>query len=235
MNKYSFKKGFTLAEVLITLGIIGVIAALTIPNVTSHYRKKVVETRMSKFYSVINQAMKRSEVDNGPVKYWEPLSAELIKDEEGNSTGNYSTNTIEWYNKYLGPYLKVQKVKETNAFEGKVLVYFPDGSLLLFSSTSWLFYPEAKSYSQVEGGVHGSIDRKREDCGIKYFTFMFYPQYGAGGVFPYYQTLNPSDEELRNNRSIGCTTSVPSNERAYCTLLIARNGWKIPEDYPLKF
>lgn len=235
MNNYNLKKGFTLAEVLITLGLIGIIAALTIPNITSYYRKKVVETRMSKFYSIINQAVKRSEVDNGAVKYWEPLSSELIVDDDGNSTGKYSTNTIEWYNKYLGPYLKVKKIKETNAFEGKVLVYFPDGSLLLFSTSSWLFYPEAKNYSQVEGGVHGDIDRKREDCGIKYFTFMLYPEYGAGGVFPYNQTKNPSDAEIRNNSSIGCKASVPSNERAYCTLLIARNGWKIPEDYPLKF
>ena len=34
------KKGFTLAEVLITLGIIGVVAALTIPGLIANHRKK---------------------------------------------------------------------------------------------------------------------------------------------------------------------------------------------------
>lgn len=33
-------RAFTLAEVLITLGIIGIIAALTIPNIIAGYRKK---------------------------------------------------------------------------------------------------------------------------------------------------------------------------------------------------
>lgn len=39
------KKGFTLAEVLITLGIIGVVAALTLPSLITNYRKK--ETLLS--------------------------------------------------------------------------------------------------------------------------------------------------------------------------------------------
>ena len=34
------KPAFTLAEVLITLGIIGVVAAITIPNLITHYQKK---------------------------------------------------------------------------------------------------------------------------------------------------------------------------------------------------
>ena len=55
------KVAFTLAEVLITLGIIGVVAALTIPNVVSNYKKKVVETRLAQLYSVLNQAVELSE------------------------------------------------------------------------------------------------------------------------------------------------------------------------------
>ena len=35
------QKGFTLAEVLITLGIIGIVAAMTIPNLIENYQKKV--------------------------------------------------------------------------------------------------------------------------------------------------------------------------------------------------
>jgi prepilin-type N-terminal cleavage/methylation domain-containing protein len=57
--------GFTLAEVLITLGIIGVVAALTIPGLIASYQKKVVETRIKKFYSVIQQAVKMKEANDG--------------------------------------------------------------------------------------------------------------------------------------------------------------------------
>ena len=42
------KFAFTLAEVLITLGIIGVVAALTLPTVIKHYKAKVLETAFKK-------------------------------------------------------------------------------------------------------------------------------------------------------------------------------------------
>ena len=45
---------FTLAEVLITLGIIGVIAALTIPSLVTKFRRQSAETQLKKFYTVIN-------------------------------------------------------------------------------------------------------------------------------------------------------------------------------------
>ena len=60
-----FFKGFTLAEVLITLTVIGVVAALTLPTVISHHNKKVVETKLAKFYSTMNEAIQRSIIDNG--------------------------------------------------------------------------------------------------------------------------------------------------------------------------
>ena len=46
-NLANKKLAFTLAEVLITLGIIGVVAAITIPNLISTYRKKQIEFRRS--------------------------------------------------------------------------------------------------------------------------------------------------------------------------------------------
>ena len=56
---YSPRKrpAFTLAEVLITLGIIGVVAAMTMPTLVSHYRHKVLETQFKKAYSTLSQAV----------------------------------------------------------------------------------------------------------------------------------------------------------------------------------
>lgn len=51
------KSGFTLAEVLITLVIIGVIAAMTIPTLLSNTNKQEFKTALKKAMSVINQAI----------------------------------------------------------------------------------------------------------------------------------------------------------------------------------
>lgn len=51
-NKNNFF-AFTLAEVLITLGIIGIVAAMTIPTLISNYQKKQFETKFAKTYSTI--------------------------------------------------------------------------------------------------------------------------------------------------------------------------------------
>ena len=50
------KAGFTLAEVLITLGIIGVVAAMTIPTLLTHLDNKAAATKLKKAYSVLSQA-----------------------------------------------------------------------------------------------------------------------------------------------------------------------------------
>ena len=57
MKNYSLKGAFTLAEVLITLGIIGVVAALTIPTLINNYQKKVLKTQFMKKYAEISQSV----------------------------------------------------------------------------------------------------------------------------------------------------------------------------------
>lgn len=60
------KQAFTLAEVLITLGIIGVVASMTLPALIQTNKNAEVESKLKKVYSVMNQAILRSEIDNGP-------------------------------------------------------------------------------------------------------------------------------------------------------------------------
>lgn len=49
--------GFTLAEVLITLGVIGVVAAFTVPTLINNYKEKVTVTKVKKFYLTMSQAV----------------------------------------------------------------------------------------------------------------------------------------------------------------------------------
>ena len=65
----SRKSGFTLAEVLITLGIIGVVAAMTIPGLVGKYKDKVMITQTKKTYATILSAMDKLKYEMGASDY----------------------------------------------------------------------------------------------------------------------------------------------------------------------
>ena len=70
-SHFSLKRpAFTLAEVLITLGIIGVVAALTLSMIIPNLEAKKTEAKLKKFYTVIAQATRQSEADNGDWSNW---------------------------------------------------------------------------------------------------------------------------------------------------------------------
>ena len=62
---------FTLAEVLITLGIIGIVAAMTLPTLIQDYQKKQAVSQLKKTYSIMNQAIKLAETKHGDATYWD--------------------------------------------------------------------------------------------------------------------------------------------------------------------
>lgn len=65
------KKGFTLADVLITLGVIGIVAAMTLPVLIGHWQEKITVSKLKKLYSVLNQAYTRAVEDNGGPESWD--------------------------------------------------------------------------------------------------------------------------------------------------------------------
>ena len=69
LNKYI---AFTLAETLIVMGIIGVVAALTIPNLNSSTADKEKVAKVMKIYSNLNDAYGRAEAVYGPINEWFP-------------------------------------------------------------------------------------------------------------------------------------------------------------------
>ena len=87
---------FTLAEVLITLGIIGVVAALTIANLIQNYREKTTVTQVVKAYSTLSQAFEQAIEDNGTVDTW------CTKDDLYNDCSIKISNVMK-------PYLKIEK------------------------------------------------------------------------------------------------------------------------------
>ena len=56
---------FTLAEVLITLGVIGIVAAMTMPSLIANYQKKVWVNQLKKSVSVLEQGFRKMLADEG--------------------------------------------------------------------------------------------------------------------------------------------------------------------------
>lgn len=87
------KNGFTLSEVLIALGIIGVVAAITMPVLIKNYNKKVIENKLKLGYTTYVNAIKLSEIDNGSISEWDS-----------------SIQGEEYWTKYMAPYFKGAKL-----------------------------------------------------------------------------------------------------------------------------
>ncbi len=69
-NDMGKRAAFTLAEVLITLGIIGVVAAMTLPALITNYKEKQTVSQLKKVYSTLSQAWLMMENEYGSIDEW---------------------------------------------------------------------------------------------------------------------------------------------------------------------
>ena len=91
-----YKHGFTLAEVLITLVIIGVVAALVISTLINTYVESSTVAKVKKGLSILGQAKKLAEAQNGSIEGWDF------------GVGATTENAALFWN-YLKPHIAVTK------------------------------------------------------------------------------------------------------------------------------
>lgn len=98
------KKGFTLAEVLITLGVIGIVATITIPNLIGNYAKKQQVAQLQRSVNALSVAATTYLADNDE----DTLEATNFADDRENFVqnylkGSYATRVADVFpNKYQG-------------------------------------------------------------------------------------------------------------------------------------
>ena len=231
------KKAFTLAEVLITLGIIGVVAALTMPALIANYQKKQTIAQLKKAYSILNQAYERSVLENGDVETW---------DWQGVSTPESFAQI------YIIPYLKGVNKMNTSKIKWLALdksnIYgfdicsdyiLPDGMIIKFTSLVGTSANLRKTHLQISIDING--DRGPNRFGRDVFVFSIFPfsEQSRGKVVP-----GTNDQcgngaihnELTRDQltTSGCAT-CKSDYTGYgygCAALIMKDGWEIKDDYP---
>lgn len=221
------ENAFTLAEVLITMAIIGVVAALTIPNLVQNYKKKVATVRLKKFVSSMHQAIALSELENGAITSWNvasfiPPTGDPNSDEYKDAFRQNANNALAFFKQYLAKYINHTKIEEAKDY--KSLVYFADGSCM------WLY------------GGGGSIDIKyavncnsgEDKNGIDNFAFLINFKsnninIGNKTFTGYY--ISPIDSLTREQAIANC-----KNNSYTCTALLEKfDNWEFKEDYPYKF
>ena len=239
------KKAFTLAEVLITLGIIGIVAAMTMPTLIGKYRKSVVENRLKSTYSQVANVLQLINVQNS-MAFIPDVSAEAG---ENGWSYDYSKAVFE---KYFAPDLKIiKKLDSDKRFE--ICNYKGEGCYKNPSYTCVLLANGVGLCTAVNGNS-GSIafqviinpNRQKLYAGRDAFAFGVERNLTANN-YNMSLSLSPTkyySEQKRNSFINNCISNnaFPSEvgpgtiDREYfCTFLIYNNGWKVPDDYPIQF
>lgn len=249
----SRKKAFTLAEVLITLGIIGVVAALTMPALIANYRNQVYATQLEKSVSMFEQGFKKMLADDGVDSLEHTV---LFSSIEGDGYGqllDFTSNDGKIFVDGMKKYFNIIDVNTVyadtygggKAANGGVL-YFSDGSSISGYFKSTLSYGnygnDCEQYKTHGVNFCGFIgfftidvngDKKPNIMGKDKFAFdlsdnaRLIPVYGKE-FSNFYGGYAPY---WRTNSSCGVPgekINISTNSSyAGCAARIIENGWKI--------
>ena len=212
------KNAFTLAEVLITLGIIGVVAAMTLPSLVGKYQKVSTATQLKKFYSIMQQAIKAEEAQNGPLEYWMP------------ACGTEDDCFEKWYLEHLDKHIKSVNKRTNPSSTLRYDVTFSDGS-------GFVAYVTRDSSM-----IHFLYCTNFKYCGSEKFdgvkTFLF-DICKLNGKYQFVTSLCITHGKSREKLLDECLKGNSDNADVYsqgrrhaCTHLIEYDGWQIKDDYP---
>lgn len=230
--KKFFVKAFTLAEVLIVMGVIGIIAEMTIPSLVQNFQKQQVASQLSKAYTNLAEAIKRSEIDNGSNEFWDWGVEGTLEDMFNKNFRPYlnisrlcfdpdGTTSCGFENATAYTYIKGYSCNGFDAIAwGGVTAVLSDGSVIFlhYYSGSALGVDDLLKLIIID--VNGPKDPNR--FGKDTFLFVLVPD---RGLMPY------KYDETTANIALKCKNATGKNG-VTCAAKIMKDGWQIKDDYP---
>ncbi len=200
---------FTLAEVLIVISLLGVIAALTLPNLYYEKTKHEYSTRIKYFYSKMDNAISEMEIEKGSFR-------DMKKPADKRAA--YS-----WYMENIDHYMGHTMVKSPTESSNDWTIFYQDGSSLKNSYVGGCL--------DMLYDVNGKKGPNR--LGNDEFMFLFCfgngaTYFGSDNIFwgTYGDGLRDSST-TRDDIIDKC-----KENQAYCSRLLEYDGWQFMEDYP---
>lgn len=225
------KKGFTLSEVLITLVVIGIVAAITIPVVYGDWQKERTLATLKKSFSTFSNAMELAILQEGAFDTW--------------TIHPYTTGSWEFVEKYVIPYVNIEKNCQATttgecAFNYTYLSRKQSGTL---DSDNYRFMlldgtlAAIKTVKYTKDGVEKvkpilTVDingaAKPNMYGRDIFMFEYYDDGAAGKLVPY------GEPELTREQtySSGDSACNRNSKGEYCAALLMKDGWHFSKNYP---
>ena len=235
------RAAFTLAEVLITLGIIGVVAAMTMPTLITNHQKEVTAKRLEQTYSILSQAMTRAQADHGDVSSWGFVASTPIDPDNQDQQRN---ELIKNFLNYIVPYLKLSsdpvydaditkfgyqnpyhtKSGETYTLRNVCLVELANG-VPLFVTMNWNYDNQIFSTPLIYVDINAQ--KGPNVAGRDLFLFYFDGIYNMK-LQPWGATYSTDVNREKCSKEEGDEGS----NNLHCTSLIMKSGWRITDDYP---
>lgn len=229
--------GFTLAEILITLGIIGVVAAITLPTLISNYQKSVAENKLKTAYSILSNTLQMINVQN---------DLAFIPDDL------YTDNTNGWdydmsekvFDKYFASNLKIVKEYtganriDTCNQKGEGCHKNPSYKCIILPNDTGLCFAIHYPNSRMAFQIIISPSKKRLVAGKDIFGFVVERDVTSNDYNMNISTgaICSKEKEYITNACISGNNYTDGTDREFwCTCLIKNNNWEIPDDYPIRF
>ena len=219
------KSAFTLAETLITLAIIGVVAALTIPSLVQRFQERQYVSQLKKTYAVLQNAFQMAIAEHGPIDQWGLSDTRAEFDEKGNVVLlDYSSTNLIF--SYIEPYLKIASYENLNkpdkyySLDKREILpsNYPsvnekhNGATLAdgtYFSVGWV---TDTSCNPACGDLWIHLPVKKQQIGVTRFYFMFnknglIPQGAAGASVPFEEYCDVSNKSgiTQTQQGRGCT------------------------------
>lgn len=219
--------GVTLAEILITLGIIGIVAAMTIPMLITNYQKRSTATQLKKAYSLLVNASRQAIADDDLI--YNPPEVYDVTFGTHDKYGIFAT--------YFAPYMSGSTIKnslpswEAKTPAGKDAYYtnFGKGCYMVNNGMCFIMQNHGTNYFHITVDLNGPSGPNRVGRDVFYFGLHFVDTGIIIDGKVYAVTSNTSNAELIKRCGKEDTQWLGGST---CTELIMRNGWEIPQNYP---